>query len=244
MGAGLLNSSRPEWFAVSHSGPALLKGKANPPGFAWRDGVDLSIMGSHWVRVYEEVPGTLFPAQCPERHIESDGKFCLGIAVGEVSDPKEAEQWWESLRHYLLCQCVADGSGVWPADFALDHGEAGGHHETALRLARELAISEDYERAHADEPSWISCPKSRIVHRDGRAINGRTACPLGCTWKRRGRWGTRLRADCKQRDKVTALVIAERERRKALDDFWRILRSRGVECCGTMRDCELKKGRS
>ena len=199
----------------------------------------MSIRGLRSVRVVEHAPGTKFPAQCPERHIEGDGKFCLGIAADDVGDEKDAARWWESLRHYLLCQTVAERSGVWPADYALDHGAAGEHHEKALELASALDIDEEYERAYANEPSWISDPKSRIVHRDGRPINGRTPCPLSCTWRKRGRTVTRLRAECKQREKVTSLVLAERERRKELDRYWQALQRRGVKCCGTMRDCPL-----
>lgn len=192
--------------------------------------------------VREAKPGADFPAQCPERHIELDGKFCLGLGAGEVTDADEAIRWWESLRHFLLCQSVARQTKVWPDAYALDHGDAGEHHAHALDLAGQLGIDQEYARAHADEASWITDRETKLVHRDGRAINARSPCPLACTWRRRGRTVPRLRADCERRDQLIALVRTERARRAAFKKYWQTMRDLGVQCCGTMRDCELRKG--
>lgn len=238
----LLRERCPDWFIIARSAGGYLEGTAKVPGSPWPAGIALSIRNSAKLRVYETIPGTAFPARCPERHIELDGNFCLGIDTVSVVDTTAADRWWEALRQYLLCQAVAERSRIWPDRFALDHGGAGEWHARALELASDLGIEDEYDRTHADEPSWISDPKARIVHRDGRPINARTPCPLGCRWQKRGRTISRLRADCDQREKVNALVLAERERRRELANYWSRMRKAGIECCGRMRDCELRKG--
>lgn len=240
MQSRILEERCPAWFTVDRSFRGSLEGVAHIPGSPWPKGVALTIRGGSKVSVYETNPGTAFPARCPERHIESDGNFCLGIDIGDVANVEAADRWWEALRQHLLCQSVAERSRFWPDRFALDHGDAGEWHAKALKLASDLDIEEEYARCHADEPSWITDPKAQILHRDGRPINGRTPCPLGCRWRKRGRVVARLRAECKQREKVTELILVERQRRKKLAEFWTWMRKTGRECCGTMRDCGLK----
>lgn len=193
--------------------------------------------------VSETKPGNIFPARCPERHIEAGGSFCLGLDRPAVDDKESAAGWWEALRHHLMCQRMAHRSRIWPDAFALDHGSAGIWHKKALELAETLNLKEEYAAAHADEASWITGAQPKIADREGRPINGRAKCHLGCVWRKRGRRLPRLRVECDRREKFLELISIEKKRRTELVEYWRSVRRAGTICCGTMRNCELGKGR-
>ena len=184
--------------------------------------------------------GTEFPKVCPERHIEGDGKFCLGLDRPEIHTIEAAQEWWEALRQFLLCQRVADDTEVWPPSSSLDHGDAGEWHAKSLELARELGVEEQYKRARTGEKNWINDLGQRLVDRHGEPINGRSPCPMGCTWTKRGRRIPKLRSECSRRSQVIELVKAERLRMEKLDEFWVLMGDSGSECCRTMRDCPLR----
>lgn len=201
-------------------------------------------MGRSQPIVSESKPGTLFPARCPERHIETGGSFCLGLDRPAVDDEQTATEWWEALRHHLMCQRMAHRTGIWPEAFALDHGDAGIWHKKALELAESLELEEEYAAAHAEEASWITGAQFKLEHNDGRPINGRAPCHLGCTWRKRGRMVPRLRVECDRREQILELVAIEKKRREELAEYWRSVRRAGTTCCGTMRNCELGKDRN
>lgn len=234
----------PEWFTATASGASAIEGVARVPGTVWSaTGVALQISNFPRPTVGEQVPGTIFPARCPERHIQENRTFCLGLRYLEISDRTIASQWWEQLRQFLWCQSVAEVTGVWPPAHALDHGDAGEFHERALIIARELGIEEEYAAARLNEPSWITSPDLRLLNKRDDPINGRAPCPRGCrakcmniSW--RGR--VKIRRKCQKREKLLELVRLERKRRAALAEYWSYVRASGTICCGRMRTCELR----
>lgn len=230
----------PSWFVATQSGRTYIEGCAHVPVTPWtRDGVALRLEGVTEVRVREQVPGTCFPAYCPERHIQGDNTFCIGLRRPSILSQADAHGWWDQLRQYLICQAVAEQTGVWPPVHALDHGEAGKHHERALQIAEQLGICEEYAAARLNEPSWITDRHLRLLDKQGKPINGRAACPRGC--KARSRT-TRpiLRRDCDKRLLLLELVQCERMRRAALAQYWDDIRRADSVCCGRMRSCELR----
>jgi hypothetical protein len=51
------------------------------------------------VSVKEAAGVRLLPASCPDRHINPDGAFCLGLHAGYlVEDAKTASEWWANCR--------------------------------------------------------------------------------------------------------------------------------------------------
>ena len=183
-----LEGKCPAWFSIETSSSLFLVGTAYVPGTLWSgSGVKLHIQGYSTLSVREESPGTKFPARCPERHIQRDQTFCLGLHTLEVVSDETAIQWWEQLRQYLCCQSIAEKTGIWPPAHALDHGGAGEWHEKALIAARELGFEEEYAAAYLGEPSWITDPNLRFFDKKGNPINGRAPCPRGCKHKSRGR---------------------------------------------------------
>lgn len=235
-----LADTAPAWFSVEKSNSDVLVGHARVPKTAWAlDGLHLHIFGRKVPRVREEVPGTDLPYRCPERHIQGDKTFCLGLRYLTVQSEEKARQWWVQLHQFLRCQGVAELTRIWPVKQALDHGGAGKHHERALELAAEAGLEEEYESARLGDSSWLTDPKLHLFDKKGRPLNGRALCPRGCRRRARGRLVRTLRADCDKRQVLVELAFVEQLRRKALDQYWRQVFSAGEKCCRTMRGCPL-----
>lgn len=235
-----LADAAPAWFTVGSLDRDALVGRARVPKTPWTaNGLHLRIFGDRTPKVREETPGADLPSRCPERHIQGDQTFCLGLRYIDVQSVNNAERWWEQLRQYLACQGVAERTRVWPPGHALDHGDAGRHHERALALAAEAGLEEEYAAARLGEPSWLTDTRLHLFGKDGRPINGRALCPRGCLWRKRGRKVPMLRIDCRKRSLTVELAYAEHLRRKALAEYWRHVFNEGTRCCRSMRSCPL-----
>lgn len=236
----LLANTAPTWFTVEKTGHDFLVGRARLPKTPWaKGGLKLRIEGSSTPRVREEVPGTDLPTRCPERHIQGDQTFCLGLRLLAVQSDDLAGQWWRQLEQYLRCQGAAELTKVWPPGQALDHGEAGKHHERALGLAVRAGVDEEYALARLGERSWLTDRAIKLFDNKGRPINGHAPCPRGCQRRARGRLVPKLRKNCSRRATLVSLAFAELQRRKALDDYWQHVCGCGDKCCRTMRGCPL-----
>lgn len=180
-------------------------------------------------RAREETPGHRFPATCFERHIELDGRFCLGLDLDPIYSLKGAEDWWDRLRQFLQCQSLAHISSKWPPHKALDHGrEAGELNQKALELARWLVAEDAYLAAKVGAPSWFNTTGQRKLARKRAQDAGPLLRP-----RKTGRRG-------KKADRVRLEIVAiEMRRRAALKQFWRECKDRGMKCCGTMKSCGL-----
>ena len=235
-----LADTAPAWFSIEKSNRDSLVGHARVPKTPWaRDGLHLHIFGRKVPRVREEAPGTDLPCRCPERHIQGDKTFCLGLRYLTVQSAEKARQWWGQLNQFLRCQGVAELTRVWPVKHALDHGDAGKHHERALSLAAEAGVEEEYASARLGERSWLTDPKLHLFDKKGRPINGRALCPRGCRRRARGRQVRTLRTDCDKRQLLVDLAYTEHLRRKVLDKYWKAVFASGEKCCRTMRGCPL-----
>lgn len=235
-----LADTAPAWFSVETLNSESLVGRARVPKTPWAtSGLRLHIFGRRQPRVREEAPGTDLPSRCPERHIQGDRTFCLGLHYLTVRSVKEAGQWWVQLDQFLRCQGAAELTRVWPVKQALDHGDAGPHHERALALAAEAGVEEEYASARLGDPNWLTDPKLHLFDEKGHPINGRARCPRGCRRRARGRMVKILRTDCRKRQLLVDLAFTEQLRRKALDRYWQRVFNDGEKCCRTMRGCPL-----
>lgn len=237
-----LEGTAPAWFSRVRSSAMSMRGTARVQAAGSADDAtfDLEVVGgAAGVRVGEVIRGAALPAFCPERHINPDGSFCLGLRAGEaVVDADSAEIWWDYLHRFLELQRVASNTGLWPDPESLDHGDAGEHHAAALLAARDLGIEEEYELARMGEPSWMTEPLPRTDAAGRRVLNGRAPCPRGCTHAGGRPW---LRRACARSASVTGLLHHERLRRKELAAFWRRIADSGLPCCGTMAACPMRR---
>jgi hypothetical protein len=201
--------------------------------------VSLTAEGDHsYVVVRETVVGARLPASCPDRHINPDGSFCIGInAQWSVVDGEAATLWWRRLYEYLQCQAIADKSGLWPLGRGMSHGEAGRTQEKAELVARNLGLFEEYAIAVEFESGWLASEWPKVDGKNTRLRNGRLPCPRGCV----RRDGTeKLRCECSRSEGIARLFLLERQRRKQSEKFLRELKASGINCCGRLKECPLR----
>lgn len=218
----------PAWFRPTDRSNLALFGEARVG--PWRDGgLELMIRDGVVSKVSETTPGSALPRCCPDRHIEGDGTFCLGLGRVRITSRRLALAWWSRLEQFLACQAAAARSRVWPLDHSLDHGhEAGEWHRRAKRLSERLGIADVYADAWLGEPSWLT---GWGLTKLGERRRGARP-PTGSRRKPRVRQGRRGRLA------LLELVIVERARRRAISAFWTEIKR--MPCCGSMRDCRLK----
>ncbi|MBA4130678.1 MAG: hypothetical protein C0519_04560 [Hyphomicrobium sp.] len=240
MDLSVLRQTIPDWFRLEGPSVGDLLGRAiiEIPGAVAPYEIGLRIwIDENEACVQEPRPDRL-PSRCPERHVNSDGTFCLGFNVGGLGDSLDgAHVWWGLLREFLKHQRTAEKTGLWPVRAAISHGMAGVHHVAALDAASKLGITETYHRLIEGEPCWIDDGSVR-VHRDGtRLVNGRSPCPMRCLGKRKR---PILRRECCKSEAVLRLVVSEMKRKSAEKEFWNNWTAKGYRCCGTMRGCPAR----
>jgi hypothetical protein len=196
------------------------------------------------VEVQEAAPLRL-PAACPDRHINFGGGFCMNWQDGEpllVADSASAELWWDTLQQYLRKQEVAERLRRWPDRGQWAHGEAARHQRQAEHAAAALGADylEDLRSGRlsvgAERRGFLTLlrggRRAYAVWRQARRVATlRQACFCGS--------GRTLR-DCHRieaAELVFALIAWPREEAR----FWASMKDQ--PCCGTLEECELKKGR-
>lgn len=188
------------------------------------------------IEVRESPSGPLLPKFCPQRHMNEDGTFCLGLNAGSaIADPTKAEAWWKKLGVFLTCQDTAAETGDWPPKIEISHGRAGETEIQAENVAEELGMLPEYQMAVREDRGPIAEAVRRIRKSTGRVVNGRAACICGRTNKR---GELKLRRQCWKANDL-CLPIMEALRRRQEKDFWKLLIGK-QPCCGTMNDCPLK----
>lgn len=93
--------------------------------------------------VVSEVTTQLLPVCCPERHINSDGTFCLywedDIDLG-ITTIDKATLWWQTLISFLLKQERAKKKREWPDKDAWAHGSAAEFQRSALSALDQIGV--------------------------------------------------------------------------------------------------------
>lgn len=211
------------------------------------------------VVVAEQPEHRQLPEFCLERHINSDGTFCLHLgSEGELSDADAAMSWWMSLGTFLNNQFYAEKHGVWPLEAGFSHGDAAQEQLAMEELAKSVGWKDEILQAIFRGKGWMAKQLPRISKKADRVLNARTPCPRGCTWKHkllrkkscvsvdclsdcRKEHKPILRSECPNRNIVEALVLREHQRRKIEADIVNRLIQEGKRCCGAMKRCSLRK---
>lgn len=239
MPLSLILDACPRWFEISSATQEEILGVTciEIEGAADTIIVDLRIREqSGAVAVQEQFPGTRYPKTCPERHLQSDEHFCLGMRAGnDIVSRDHAVVWWGLLKHFLELQRVAQRTKRWPPQQQMSHGNAGPHQMAALAAARELGIEGAYMRMLEGDESWFSVGAFKVNDR-GKLANGWLPCPAGC--KRDGKPVSR--SSCCKPAAVASLLNEERMRRQKVADFYAFSYAFGEVCCGSMLSCPLR----
>jgi hypothetical protein len=190
------------------------------------------------IKVFERPIGRTLPVCCPERHINPDGSFCVGLRAGRGITEDTASAWWEKLHVFILCQETAAETGFWPSEAQLSHGDQAAELELAAeRAADQLGLRTAYREAVVFGTGLIASGVAKINKKTGLLRNGRSACICGRVDRRQR---VLLRREC-HRSGPGCPIILEQRRRIKVDEYWREMR--GQACCGTMHECPLKKAR-
>lgn len=260
--AYLLNSI-PHWVGVLSSSGSELRICARPPHPSGRLGrsyiLEVRSGADDHLCVAEVADRRQLPATCVERHINPDSTFCLFINSSEpISSTDQAEYWWESLRIYLVNQDFAHKRGSWPIESGLSHGDAGRVQLEMEEIAEPLNWKEELLNSMFRGEGWLSGSLPRRHRRKGALVAARSPCPRGCTRKHaalrkracelvscsadcRRQHKSILRAECPNRDAVERLVLLEYERRAKEAELIAALKADGIRCCGTMKNCPLRR---
>jgi hypothetical protein len=172
------------------------------------------------VFVFKREIGNTLPSCCPERHINPDGSFCIGLRAGEGITGETAPAWWDKLHAFALCQETAAETGFWPSEAQLSHGEAGEVELAAENAADQLGLRAVYREAVAFDTGLIASGLHKINAKTGMLRNGRNACVCGRT-DRHGR--ILLRQDC-HCSGLGCPIVFEHRRRVMVDEYWRTVR--------------------
>lgn len=187
------------------------------------------------VTVQEVSKDRLLPISCPQRHINADETFCVGLRADySVKDTASAEIWWQRLAVFLACQETAEESRKWPPMLQVSHGEAADLQLEAEELARKLDLAKAYEMAVAYDEGSIAALSKHVSRITGRLPRPRMLCACGYT----DNGHVKSRQQCAG-DNNLCLPVLEYRRRRAEMSFWREARGR-LSCCGAIDDCPLK----
>ena len=233
----------PHWARIGHSFPFGFRVEAAPArasGISTRSYTLLVMIDpvSGNINV-EEAPGhRLLPEACPERHINDNGTFCIGLRAGElIRDQSSAGEWWRKLSVFLTSQETAHETGEWPPMLQISHGDAAEIQLKAEALASRIGRLEDYRNAIAFGIGPIARYANEVSAVTGRLRNGSAECVCGRT-TRQGR--PKKRRQC-AKDNDPCLPVIEAKRRRAEQAFWK--EREGQRCCETMRECPLARSR-
>lgn len=107
----------------------------------------------------------LLPTNCMQRHMNTDGSFCIGHgAPWQIVDSTTASHWWTLLLGYLQCQDIANVTRRWPPNRGLSHGDAAAVQLKAEALAAELGLLVKYREAIEYGAPW---PPADVPDSDG-----------------------------------------------------------------------------
>lgn len=202
----------------------------------------------------KELDPILLPRSCAERHINTDGTFCLywgEMEPSEITNVDEAAIWWGKLLTFLLRQRSAAALRRWPgkADARAHGSEAARFQALAEKNASNLGPS--FEKLLRDDSLRLGRGRRRdrvALVQDGRRVvtvlrterrvmlqRQRCKCDLS------GLRGLPLVSCGDHAREVAELVLNMESWRKAEADFYKYLRASKQTCCGTMDDCPLAR---
>jgi len=205
------------------------------------------------VSVREEAPQHL-PSFCPERHINSDGTFCLNYSPVQplkVEDESTARAWMETLYKFLKLQQRAQVMRKWPNDKVWAHGGAA-HHQMRALIALN-GLGDHIARAYSSHGLTV-----RRLYSKGRALlelrnngeclyrvweatqkvaNQRRRCFCGISGRRRP---LALRKCANHGEQAAELAFAMRDWEREEERYWATMKDK--QCCGTCAGCPLAVG--
>jgi hypothetical protein len=186
---------------------------------------------------FKEARPDILPAFCPNRHINSDGTFCL-------TAPWRRDELMTNplalLQSFLRLQLCAGRDRKWPTKSEWAHGDAAVYQWNAESAAARLS-PEWYKFLIGNNPilrekgNFVSLlgPQKRIAiwQKENRVATLRQRCFCGQS--------TRTVLECgSHANDAVEMITSLSLKQKAEADFWKALK--GHSCCGSMKICPLR----
>lgn len=202
------------------------------------------------VTVREVVPEHL-PAFCPERHINSDGTFCLNyspVRSLRIEDEGSARVWMETVYKFLKLQERARLQRKWPNDKVWAHGGAAQHQFRAQAAASvlgdkiesaQLSLQLTVRRRHSKGRAVLELIHHgeclyRVWESKRKVANQSRRCLCGSSGRQRPK---KLRKCADHGVQAATLVVALYEWGREEKYYWDTMRSN--VCCETCDACPL-----
>lgn len=204
-----------------------------------------------------EANKTILPSYCPERHINTDGSFCLSWSEDidlAVIDEGSAVRWWEQLMQFLRKQRRAWKKKQWP-DSAWAHGigaarcqrvaeqaaaRLGSRFQSALHKKQLKIVATPYRSPTQGAVMNMLCGGQvaySVWARTLKTINKQQACVCSRGDIRRHRRLRNCESHADDVDELAASLLCWEKAEKA---FWEHARTTGHTCCGTIDGCPLR----
>lgn len=232
-----LLSHLPEWIRLENSKESEFEITACPKLADGDDGESFDLIVREInarITISEKEVGKKLPTQCPERHINKGGTFCLELDLGQSIDSgARAIQWWQWLNQYLIIQqTTAKKLRIWPKEYALAHGKAAKYQLEIEEAAKQLGWSEEVLEKILRKKQKILFLLSTHKQKGMIFLRKRAACPWGCSRK-----GKPIRIN--KCNHVDNLLAAERDFHESEKAYVEELKKQGFQCCKTMRNCSF-----
>ena len=239
----LIAESCPIWFDITTSNDYKFHGIANIQDSISKnnDKFNLEISGIKGELKAKEIEKqSRLPSFCPERHINIDQSFCLGLSSEiKVRNNQEASVWWECLNNFLINQIIADKTGRFPNQDSLSHGSAAKHQIKAEKAACWLGLAEEYQKSMFSPSSWLKAIVDEISERNGIYIPSDIERIRSKVEPNVHKHGKRQKTINK---KIKKMLSAELSRREGERLFWKLCdENNTLKCCQTMPQCPLQK---
>lgn len=196
------------------------------------------------------------PPFCPERHINSDGTFCLNYSPVhslKIEDEATARVWMETVYKFLKLQERAKRLRRWPNDKAWAHGDAARHQmrvQAAVKVlgsnlvqaqsSRLLTVRRRYSKGRAIlELLHKGECLYRVWEATKKVANQSRKCLCGISGRRRPR---ALRKCLDHSAQAVELVLALHEWGQEEKRYWDIMQNQ--VCCGSFDNCPLASSSS
>lgn len=257
-----LVDAKPDWVEILSRKKRLLKTKmrsqkdSGAPGEVYF--VSIENIDADCVKAYETPANRRLPECCVERHINRGSSFCLYLnSTRPIASIPNATAWWVALGKYLSHQDFASKHGRWPRDQGLSHGDAADIQIEMEELAEPLGWkTEVLDSIFRGRGFLAEAPLRQYKDKKKGFVNLRSPCPRGCRKLHfpyqklscaknhcvsdcRKLHKPILRASCPNRRVIEELNWLEIKRKTEEEKLISDLREKGVQCCGTMKDCPL-----
>lgn len=198
----------------------------------------------------KEIHGVL-PVFCPNRHINSDKSFCLGLQSD--LEKLSIKDWITRLKEFLTCQIFAKKIGKWPITCKQwSHGNGATYQKNVEELLNQINLEKlglEFNKLRLIEKKNIiykDLPYFHVYHEDRLIItrpqNFKHNKRLSCICTKHGRSKHVTLGACMKKcsDILINILINEKKRVREEEKFWESFKTAKLTCCQTMNKCGLK----